>query len=228
MSRVIVFLFTALILAMPLSAKQSLHAKKQSHPIDMMDNDTAGMAAYSDTTSFAQSDSLTNAGTYSHKMKFNINNNDSVIMLFRELVGIGILGVIIVIFVAVIVIILTISPFVFFGFLVYLIVNHQNEKRRFARMAIMSGNPVPQNIVKNFVETDDEQWRRGLKNVFLGLGIVVLCYCFGTDRLAGIGWLVMIYGAGLAVIAKTSRKNKEEKMNENNAECEKDSVEKNQ
>ena len=73
-------------------------------------------------------------------------------------------------------------------------------------MAMMSGQTMPQDIVRKAVETDYEQWRRGLKNIFLGLGIAVLCYCLGAYRLAGIGWLVAIYGAGLAVIARTSKK----------------------
>ena len=97
-------------------------------------------------------------------------------------------------------------PFVIFGLLIFLIVKHHNDKQRLARAALMSGQPIPQNIVKEPVETDDEMWRRGLKNIFLGLGVAVLCYCLGANSLAGIGWLILICGAGQAAIAKTSKK----------------------
>lgn len=217
MNRLIVFLFAALMLAMPLSAKRSHYAKVRNHPIDMMDKDTAGVIAYSDTTSLAQADALDadsiyDDDAYSQNSHFELGDNDlnALMKIFSGLFGVGVLGVIVAILIAIVSIVSIIAPFVFFGFLVYLIINHHNEKQRLARMALMSGQPIPQNIMKKKTETADEQWQRGLKNVFIGLGIAVLCYCLGAYQLAGIGWLVLIYGAGLAVISKTSNKKKED------------------
>lgn len=222
MNRLIVFLFAALMLAMPLSAKRSHYAKVRNHPIDMMDKDTAGVIAYSDTTSLAQADSLDadtiyNEDAYSQNMHYELGDNDleALAIIFSRLFGVGALGIVVAILIAIVSVISIIAPLVFFGFLVYLIINHHNEKQRLARMALMSGRPIPQNIIKKTVETADEQWQRGLKNVFIGLGIAVLCYCLGAYQLAGIGWLVLIYGAGLAVISKTSNKKKEDNNPEN-------------
>lgn len=217
MNRLIVFLFAALMFAMPLSAKRSHYAKVRNHPIDMIDKDTAGVIAYSDTTSLAQADavdadSIYDDDAYSQNSHFELGDNDlnALMKIFSGLFGVGVLGVIVAILIAIVSIVSIIAPFVFFGFLVYLIINHHNEKQRLARMALMSGQPIPQNIMKKKTETADEQWQRGLKNVFIGLGIAVLCYCLGAYQLAGIGWLVLIYGAGLAVISKTSNKKKED------------------
>ena len=53
---------------------------------------------------------------------------------------------------------------------------------------------------------DSDMWQRGVKNIFIGLGIAVLFYCFGFESLAGIGWLVAICGVGQAIIGKTTQR----------------------
>ena len=201
-----------LLLTAPVTAKKRHHSKMKNHPITMIDQDTAGVVAYSDTTSLATDslafDSLANGNTYSRTVHFTLDDQD-ISRLMGPLKDLNwhwrarsvycyhcnschnfp-----------------SIMPFVIFGLLIFLIVKHHNDKQRLARAALMSGQPIPQNIVKEPVETDDEMWRRGIKNVFLGLGVAVLCYCLGANSLAGIGWLILICGAGQAVIAKTTKK----------------------
>lgn len=214
MKKFIMILMAALVLAMPAVAKKHHRSKVKNHPITMIDQDTAGVVAYSDTTSLANDslafDSLANGNGYSRTVHFSLDEQDISRLMgpLKDLIGIGVLGVFVAIIAIVAMIFLSILPFVLFGLVVYLIVKHHNDKQRLARAALMSGRPIPQNLVKEAVETDDEMWRRGLKNVFLGLGIAVLCYCLGANSLAGIGWLLLICGVGQAVIAKTSSKKK--------------------
>ena len=212
MKKFIVFFMALLLLTAPVTAKKRHHSKMKNHPITMIDQDTAGVVAYSDTTSLATDslafDSLANGNTYSRTVHFTLDDQDISRLMgpLKDLIGIGVLGVFIAIIAIVAIIFLSIMPFVIFGLLIFLIVKHHNDKQRLARAALMSGQPIPQNIVKEPVETDDEMWRRGLKNIFLGLGVAVLCYCLGANSLAGIGWLILICGAGQAVIAKTTKK----------------------
>lgn len=214
MKNFIMILIAALVLAMPAEAKKHHRSKMKNHPISMIDKDTAGVVAYSDTTSLANDsiafDSLANGSSYSRTVHFSLDEQDISRLMgpLKDLIGIGVLGVFVAIIAIVAMIFLSILPFVFFGLVVYLIVKNHNDKQRLARAALMSGRPIPQNLVKEVVETDDEMWRRGLKNVFLGLGIAVLCYCLGANSLAGIGWLLLICGVGQAVIAKTSSRKK--------------------
>ena len=42
-----------LLLTAPVTAKKRHHSKMKNHPITMIDQDTAGVVAYSDTTSLA-------------------------------------------------------------------------------------------------------------------------------------------------------------------------------
>ena len=211
MNRVILFLFATLMLAMPLQAKRSHYAKTHRSHASAVAKDTASQVAYSDTTSFAQPDSMAVDSSAGGNVTLNNGNlyfddPSDFITFISGLVGIGTVGVVIALLIAIACLIFALAPFVLFGFLVYLIVDHHNEKRRLARMAMMSGQTMPQDIVRKDVETDYELWRRGLKHIFFGLGIAVLCYCLGAYQLAGIGWLAAIYGVGLAVIARTSKK----------------------
>ena len=214
MKKFIMILLAAMVLAMPAVAKKRHHSKVKNHPITMIDQDTTGVVAYSDTTSLANDslafDSLANGSSYSRTVHFSLNDQDITRLMgpLKDLIGIGVLGVFVAIIAIVAMIFLSILPFVLFGLVVYLIVKQHNDKQKLARAALMSGRPIPQNLVKETVETDDEMWRRGLKNVFLGLGVAVLCYCLGANSLAGIGWLILICGVGQAVIAKTSSRKK--------------------
>ena len=152
-----------LLLTAPVTAKKRHHSKMKNHPITMIDQDTAGVVAYSDTTSLATDslafDSLANGNTYSRTVHFTLDDQDISRLMgpLKDLIGIGVLGVFIAIIAIVAIIFLSIMPFVIFGLLIFLIVKHHNDKQRLARAALMSGQPIPQNIVKEPVETDDDE-----------------------------------------------------------------------
>ena len=48
---------------------------------------------------------------------------------------------------------------------------------------------------------DDSMMHKGIKNISIGLGLVVLSYSLHLGILAGIGWMVVIYGVGKVAIA---------------------------
>lgn len=50
---------------------------------------------------------------------------------------------------------------------------------------------------------DDYMWKRGIQNVALGLGLVLMFGCWGAEALVGVGLLVMCFGIGQMVIART-------------------------
>lgn len=55
--------------------------------------------------------------------------------------------------------------------------------------------------------SSDRKWRSGVRTLFLGIGIAVCCYCFGCNKLAGIGWLIAICGAGQALTSNNNKRN---------------------
>ena len=72
-----------------------------------------------------------------------------------------------------------------------------------------SGQQIPQELVRTELQSDEYLWKKGIKNVFLGIGLAILFKCLGADALTGIGWLVALYGVGQAVISKTSSRKRD-------------------
>ena len=74
-------------------------------------------------------------------------------------------------------------------------------------MAMQQGQPIPQELLKEQEESDNELWQKGIRQVFLGIGLMIfLGYVVGEIGV-GIGILVALIGAGKLFIVKTSRKN---------------------
>ena len=71
-------------------------------------------------------------------------------------------------------------------------------------MAIKSGQPIPDFAAKNQVSRNDYLWSKGIKNIFLGIGLTVMFFILGINALCSIGLLIAIYGVGQAIIAKTT------------------------
>jgi hypothetical protein len=98
---------------------------------------------------------------------------------------------------------------------VWIIVRNRNQRLKLAEKAMESGQPIPQEALKPVVETDDELWNKGIRNLFLGLGLIACGYFLIGDLLQGIGVVLAFYGAGQALIARSS-KNKKKKEDELN------------
>ena len=96
------------------------------------------------------------------------------------------------------------APVAIIGLVIYLIVKSRNQKLKLAEMAIKSGQPIPDFAAKNQVSRNDYLWSKGIKNIFLGIGLTVMFFILGINALCSIGLLIAIYGVGQAIIAKTT------------------------
>ena len=56
------------------------------------------------------------------------------------------------------------------------------------------------------LQTDSYMWSKGVRNVFLGLGLIVFGLFVSIEILGAVGALLICMGAGQCVIAKTSGK----------------------
>lgn len=99
-----------------------------------------------------------------------------------------------------------IAPFIALVLIVWLLVRNRNRKYKLAEKAVESGQQIPQELLRTEQQSGDYLWRRGIRNAAVGLGLVAFFYCLGADPLAGIGWLVMFYGVGQAIIGYRDRK----------------------
>lgn len=105
----------------------------------------------------------------------------------------------------------TIGVFALPAIIIFLVLYYQNRKRKeryqLIEKAIESGQPLPEEFVKETKSEDDSMRVKGIKNVFLGLGLSIFFYAM-TDVifLACIGLMIMLNGIGQLVIYFTRNK----------------------
>ncbi len=105
-------------------------------------------------------------------------------------------------------IITIISIFALPAIIIFLVLNYRSKKRKeryqVIEKAIESGQPLPEEFMEKTKEEDDAIRVKGIKNIFLGLGLAIFFYAMsGAIFLASIGLLIMFNGIGQLVIFYT-------------------------
>lgn len=158
--------------------------------------DTAmAVVAYSDTTSAAAADADEDSTVTT---VVNVPT-DSQMKMVSEMMGSTIIPI------AVVFIVCVLAPAVIVGLVIYFIVKSRNQKIKLAELAIRSGQPIPEFASRKDTSTDQFLWAKGLKRIFLGVGLALMFLIMGFDSLSGIGLLIAVIGAGQCVIAKTTK-----------------------
>ena len=180
--------------------------------------DEEGIVAYSDTTGTdAGEDSVTyynGQGGNSVKLDWNNDQADSLLERWAlELLG-GTAGFWASAFATLVVILVFLflcSPFIVLGLFIWYLVRRNRQRLEFARQAMENGQPIPQEMLSMELQTDSYMWSKGVRNVFLGLGLIVFGLFINIETLAAVGALLICMGAGQCVIAKTSGKGERRK-----------------
>lgn len=174
--------------------------------------DEEGIVAYSDTTETdAQGDSVTYYNGKGNTASLDWNNDQADSLLERwalELLG-GTAGFWASAFATLVVILVFLflcSPFIVLGLFIWYLVRRNRQRLEFARQAMENGQPIPQEMLSMELQTDSYMWSKGVRNVFLGLGLIVFGLFINIETLAAVGALLICMGAGQCVIAKTSGK----------------------
>lgn len=179
--------------------------------------DEEGIVAYSDTTETdAQGDSVTYYNGKGNTASLDWNNDQADSLLERwalELLG-GTAGFWASAFATLVVILVFLflcSPFIVLGLFIWYLVRRNRQRLEFARQAMENGQPIPQEMLSMELQTDSYMWSKGVRNVFLGLGLIVFGLFIDIEILAAVGALLICMGAGQCVIAKTSGKGERRK-----------------
>lgn len=188
------------------STKHSAKAKNSSRTTlttdtDNTDGNNDGIEAYSDTSS-TNFDSI--YGQHQYSCQVNMDE-DSLNHMMNGLswISSGMVNTLLILL-----IIFVISPVAILIVLFYFIYKSRKQKLQLVEMAIKNGQPIPDmfNNKPYATSNDDILWRKGIKNVFVGIGLMFLFGFMDISTGIGIGFLVLFYGAGQAVIARTSQK----------------------
>lgn len=76
---------------------------------------------------------------------------------------------------------------------------------KLAEMAMKQGQPIPDQLLVEQKETDSELWQKGLRQTFLGVGLLAFFGYVGSTLGIGVGILVTVIGLGKLAIVKTSK-----------------------
>lgn len=210
-------------IAMVLTLGMNVGAAAQNHRhtprtelADSTKNNQDAIEAFSDTTAVDttyNNDDATNRNVnvslsdddvkgVIHEVMSNIDGE----LIFALLLGMGILFVLFVLI-----------PIIIIVVVIRYINKNRRERYRLAEMAVQNGQPIPENLLKEEqAEAEDEEYNKGIRQLFLGIGLMFfLGYTAGTVGF-GIGALVFFIGLGKVVIAKTSVKKAHENQDMNN------------
>lgn len=161
---------------------------------------SAAIVAYSDTTSVDSADVDTvgfddDAATQGWDEPYDIDG-------LAKLMGNAFVPI------AIVFIMFFLAPVMIIALIIYFVIKSRKQKIQLAELALKNGQPIPQEVAKSKPQPNDQAlWEKGVKRMFLGIGIVIFAIFIHSRMFMGIGFLVTFYGAGLAVVAWTTKKN---------------------
>lgn len=117
-----------------------------------------------------------------------------------SMMGMGMAFALMVIF-----IVFILAPVLILAVLFFFIYKNRKQKMRLAEMAMKQGQPIPDQLLTEHQETDDDLWKKGLRQTFLGVGLLAFFGYIGSTLGIGIGILVTVIGLGKLAIVKTTK-----------------------
>ena len=202
MKKVLFTLALLLTLSMGIQAAGQKHRHTpRSEQVDSTKNDS--VEVFSDTTSTTnystnvwedEDEDFTYTGMI-HNALSDMRGKDVAGMFF-------VLCVLLIIFV--------LAPVFIIIALFYFINKNRKEKMRLAQMAMQQGQPIPDGLLKDKDgDFDNSDYQRGMRQCFVGVGLMIfLGFAAGTVGF-GIGALVFCIGLGKVFAGKTAQKNYE-------------------
>lgn len=163
-----------------------------------------GIEAYSDTSSVAAND--TSAVTQVPDMvddadRFNPGRFNDPFSWFGYMCTTG-LGSFIAVCVLLFFLLFLLLPFIIVFLVLRYIVRRHNDRVRLAEKAMENGCQLTEDEMPLSKKSPDYMWRRGVRNVSIGVGVMLFFWCLGATPLVGIGGLVACMGAGQMFMAR--------------------------
>ena len=214
MKKILFTMALLLTLSMGMQAAGQKHRHTpRNEQVDSAKNDA--VEVFSDTTSV---DSVT---VTKHKGKVTVTTHTSpwstntstyeiddddfgsmVSQLFSEMRGKDLAGMFFVL--CVLLIIFVLAPVFIIIALFYFINKNRKDKMRLAQMAMQQGQPIPDKLLEEQVGSGDEDFKKGMRQCFIGVGLMIFL---------GFAALVFCIGLGKIVAVKMAQKNDNWNMN---------------
>ena len=189
-----------LTLGLPLNATAQGQNQKEAKELVDSTKQNDELEAYSDTTNAASDSTVVSRH---HRIGGYTNGGTIVNDIFSNIGVEGMMGMTFVLMV--LVIIFVISPVLILAVLFFFIYKNRKQKMKLAEMAMKQGQPIPDELLTESKSTDDDLWQKGLRQTFLGVGLLAFFGYVGSTVGIGIGILVTVIGLGKLAIVKTSK-----------------------
>jgi hypothetical protein len=206
-----------ILMTLVLALTMGVQAAGQKHRHTPQQEQVDSVVAYSDTTG---TDSVTK--TYSRKVTvttrtspwstrtttYDMDEDDdfSDFMFGSVMKNMdrGILGMFFAL--CVLLTLFVIAPVAIIIALFYFINKNRKQKLKLAQMAMQQGQPIPNQLFEEKPANADEEYQKGMRQCFVGVGLMVfLGYAAGNVGF-GIGALVFCIGLGKVFASRTARK----------------------
>ena len=207
MKKILITLAMVLVLGMTTAAvaQKHRHTPQKTEQVELVDSTSKNaVEAFSDTTSSSQTSSVDDNWPFDEDDDAQVVKTANRFFDFMDTTMSGMIFVLIVLL-----IIFVLSP-VFIIIAVFYFVN----KNRLAQMAMQQGQPIPDQLLNDQPGSDDEEYKKGIRQCFVGIGLMIfLGYAAGTVGF-GVGALVFCIGLGKVFVSKTTRRSNVDDKND--------------
>lgn len=194
---------TVMLACIAMSVDAAPHHRNHLDNTVVADTAHTGIEAYSDTASWdaaAAADSTYYAST--PYMDDDLDDFGSFVDFCKPLFGMG--GIAIAVIVCLLVLLFLAAPLIAIILIVRHLIKQRNDRIALAEKALEQGQPIPSQLCEQALDTNEALWRKGIRNVSIGVGMIVMFYIWSSSMLMGIGALVACYGVGQLVIVRTT------------------------
>ena len=217
MKQLLITLTMLLVLGLTTEADAQKHRHTpQPQQTELVDSTSKnGVEAFSDTTSTASTPTAADDN-------FPFDDEDDYVVTtnldrFFDHFGVmqtGLAGMFFVLIVLLIIFVL--SPLLIIIAVFYFVNKNRKDKMRLAQMAIQQGQPIPDQLLKEQSPVGDEEYKSGIRQCFVGVGLMIFLWFAAGEVGFGIGALVFCIGLGKLIVAKsTASKNNFDMTHEN-------------
>lgn len=216
MKRVMIVLALMLTLAM---GAQAASQKHRHHPAGTELVDTtksgSGVTVFSDTTTVDSGYHASNHMDWDDDDWDDDDHIEQSIVRFVDRITNSSMMTGMVISLVAIVIIFLLAPLLIIIAIFYFVNKNRKQRMKLAQMAMEKGQPIPDDLLNNRPEEVSDEYQKGMRQCFVGVGLMVFLGLAAREIGFGIGALVFCIGLGKVFAAKTAQK-KSEKNNDLN------------
>lgn len=174
-------------------------------------NNDEGVEAFSDTTGWDDSVLQEDSAAVTPETDIDDKLERKIINWLDQFENgtLGVMGSVVVIIVTILMLLVVFAilflPFIILLLVIRHLIRRHNDRVTLAEKAMESGQPMPEEITSIDKQGDEYLRRSGIRNICIGIGLVIMFMIWDSTMLTGIGALVICYGIGQLLMIRSSK-----------------------